>query len=109
MWLFESLDEVRRLNFRPFNFFSYDCVLKSADFIFYGCALPGSGLARCISVVTGEKNPNIEILKMTVWFVLDSRDRFWVGIEFAFGANHAPRAGSSSISRPVLVASRSTD
>ena len=73
VWLFESLDEVRNINFRPLQKnLVYVSVLKSPDFIFYERAHRGSGRARCISAVTFSKNPKIEILKMTVWFVLGS-------------------------------------
>ena len=73
MWLFESLDEVRASGFDPSKKFKRNgCVLKSPDFIFYERAPPGSGLARCISGVITLKNRKIEILKMTVWFVLES-------------------------------------
>ena len=70
MWLFESLDEVRASGFDPSK--KNECALKSPDFIFYERRTPGGGLARCISAVSFSKNPKIEILKMTVWFVLES-------------------------------------
>ena len=73
MWLFESLDELRYSGFDPSKKFKRNgCVLKTPDFIFYERPPPGSGLARCISAVSFSKNPKIEILKMTVWFVLES-------------------------------------
>ena len=42
VWLFESLDEVRASGFDPSKKFKRNVsVLKSPDFIFYGCALTG--------------------------------------------------------------------
>ena len=70
VWLFESQDEVRCNNFRPLKFFlGYGCVLKSPEKIFQERAHTGSGLARCVFDYWTRKNPKIEILKMTVWFV----------------------------------------
>ena len=73
VWLFESLDEVRASGFDPSKKIKRNVsVLKSPDFIFYERRTPGGGLARCISSIITLKNRKIEILKMTVWFVLES-------------------------------------
>ena len=72
VWLFESLDEVRVNNFRPLTKFSgYVSVPKSPDFDFYDRPTAGSVLPTCNPVVRTRENPKIEILKMTVWFVLE--------------------------------------
>ena len=76
----------------PQFFGSYDRFEESGCH-FYERHLAGSGLARCISAVGFLKNPKIEILKMTVWFVL----------KLVFGANHVPRAGSSPFELPSMA------
>ena len=72
MWLFESLDVFDNNGPDAGEFFgTWVGIIENIKNV-YRCAPPGGGSARCVSAVSTRKNPKIEILKMTVWFVLES-------------------------------------
>ena len=72
VWLFESLDEVRAGRLDPSKNVGLWLCTKEPRFFFGERPRPGDGLTKCVPAVTFFQKPKIEILKMTVWFVLKS-------------------------------------